>query len=93
MSPRWRPPRTMARLTQILPPADATAITSVSSPPTFSMVCWCSTLDSEPIWSRSTAASSKRSSVEACSMRASISSMTSRASPLRKRTARCTSWA
>gem|GEM_PF-4150739 len=81
----------MARFTHTLPPATATAMMSVSSPLTFSMVCWCNTRASEPIWSRSEAASSKRSSVEACSMRASISPMTSLASPFRKRTARWTS--
>ena len=80
----------MARLTQTLPPEMATAMMSVSSPLVLSMVCWCSTRASEPIWSRS-AASSKRSSLAACCMRDSISPMTSLASPFRKRTARCTS--
>ena len=41
-SPRWRPPLTIARLTQATAPETATATTSASvSPPVVSIACWC----------------------------------------------------
>ncbi len=42
-SPRWRPPRTMARFTQARPPCTRTARMSTSLSSADSIACWCST--------------------------------------------------
>ena len=91
LSPRCRPPRTMARFTQALPPWTVTASMSTSLSLLVSMACWCSTLLSAPIWSRTSAACSNASCSEKASMRCSRACSTVLVWPSRKALAWATS--
>ena len=83
-SPRWRPPRTIARFTQARPPSTLTARMSASlvvTPVLSSTACWCSTRDSAPSWLRISAACSNCSASACAIICACSASITSCCSP------------
>ncbi len=90
-SPRWRPPRTIARLTQAGPPCTFTAKISASWSRTFSIACCCSICARLPIWSRTWAACSNASCSACACMRCSSAVSKVSVWPRRKAAASCAS--